>query len=298
MKKICYILVLVLSISLLVACGTRHSVDEPTIIPDSTDSVLQTGDDNDSSDVLQTDNGDDPSNDLQIGATDRINNIFSQDAIECRFYSIEDLETYLFTGSTQAIDYAILPEFDAFPQINDYKTHEYAKVGYVSLEKIYGISVDDVDSFDSVTFQLSTDFIVYNYYFDTNCITVIYSPGCFKGLSTADYYSAYSNYSLASYSPTRYAESSKVVDGYVLREYGEKEIVYTYRNGIPRIAGMLQGEYFLSITTASSSDVETARTEYLNFMTSDDFASISALFSTDLETFGAAINKTEKFNSK
>lgn len=286
MKKTCYILVLTLSILLLVACETRHSVDEPTITPDVTDQAFQTDNCNDSSNVWQ------------IGATDRINNIFSQEAIECRFYSIEDLETYLFTGSTKAIDYGILPEFDTFPQINDYKTHEYAKAGYVSLEKTYGISVDDIDSFDSVTFQISTDFIIYNYYFDTNCITVIYSPGCFKGLSTSDYYSAYSNYSLAPYSPTRYVESSKVVDGYVLREYGEKEIVYIYRNGIPRIAGILKGEYFLSITTASSSDVEAARTEYLTFMASDDFAPISAFFSTDSENFGSAINKTEKFNSK
>lgn len=287
MKKISYILALILSISLLVACGTRPSGGgDPTIPPNATDPVLQTDDDTDSSNVLQ------------IGATDRINNIFSQDAIECRFYSIEDLETYLFTGSTQAMDYGTLPEFDTFPQINGYKTHEYAKAGYVSLEKTYGICVDDMDSFDSVTFQLSTDFIVYNYYFDTNCITVIYSPGCFKGLSTSDYYSAYSNYSLASYSPTQYIESSKVVDGYVLRKYGEKEIVYTYRNGIPRIAGMLQGEYFLSVTTASSSDVETARTEYSAFIASEDFSSISALFSTNSETFGAAINKIEKFNSK
>lgn len=286
MKKTCFILVLFLSISLLVACGIRPSGDDSTITPDVTDQVSQTDDNNDSSNVLQ------------IGAADKINNIFSHDAIECRFYSIEDLETYLFTGSTQATDYSILPEFDTFPQINDYKTHEYAKAGYVSLEKTYGICIDEMDSFDSVTFQLSTDFIIYNYYFDTNHITVIYSPGCFKGLSTSDYYCAYSDYSLASYSPTRYVESSKVVDGYVLREYGEKEIVYTYRNGIPRIAGTLQGDYYLSVTTASSSDVETARTEYLAFMASEDFGSISALFSTDSEAFGVAVNKAETFNSK
>ena len=265
MKRICYILTLILSISLLAACESRPSGSDQTVIPN---------------------------------ATDRINNIFSTEAIECRFYSVEDLETYLFTGSTRATNYEILPEFDTFPQIDDHKTYEYAKAGYVSLEKAYGICIDDIDSFDSVTFQLSRDFIIYKYYFDTNLITVIFSPVCFKGLSTSDYYSALSDYLSVSYSPIRYAESLNIVDGYVSRECGEKEIVYTYRNGIPRIAGILQDDYFISVTTASSSDVEEARTEYLHFMASKDFASVSALFSTDPETFGTALQNTEKFNSK
>ena len=235
---------------------------------------------------------------LHIGAPDRIQNLFSQDTVECRFDSVRDLETYLFTGSTQASDYGKLPAFDTFPQINGYKTNEYARVGYVSIEKIFGIRPDTVDSFDSVTFQISADCIAYHYYFDANCISVIFSPGCFENRSTSDYYSAYAKYSSTSYSPVPYVGTLENVDGSVLRKSDEKEVVYICKNGIPRKVGMLLGDYFLSVTTAASGDTGKARAEYLQWMHSEDFAPLADLFSTDSTVFDAAMQKAEKIGAK
>ena len=225
-----------------------------------------------------------------------IENIFSHDAVECLFYSVEDLETYLYTGSVQSSDYTNSPEFENFPQIDGYKTNEYALSGYVSLETVFGLNLDEMDEFESVSFQITSDCVVFNYHFKHNYITVTYSPGCFSDMTTTEYYAAYCDYASIAYSSQNFSVSENIDTGYVLRRTGEKEVVYTYRNGIPRMAGIMMGNYFISVTTASSSDAAEAYQQYTAFMNSDTFGSVASIFSTDSTKFESSITKVEQFD--
>ena len=233
-----------------------------------------------------------------VNMSEGLNSIFAHDANENAFYSIQDLETYLFTGSTKNSDYLCVPQFDNFPRVDDQKTNEYIRVGYISLKEVFGVDIDKIESFNSVTFQIVSGGVMFKYYFDKNCITTIYSPKHFENISTTEYYSAYCNYLSKQYTLFNYAKSSSVVDGYVLRKTDKQEIIYTYRDGIPKIAGMVIGDYFVSVTTASSSNVDEALAEYTQFMNSNEFAAISAIFSPVSEVFDDAIKKAEKFEVK
>lgn len=283
MKKVKVILVLILSLMMITSCGVVHQDNKYNTDADTLNNDINT---------LGDDLG------FNIGAIGNINNLFSHDTIECRFYSIEDMETYLFTGSTQPSDYTNAPEFENIPKIDYYETYEYARTGYISLKDVYGIEVDKIVSFNSVTFQITTDCVIFTYYFDNNCITVTYSPGCFVNMSTSDYYAAYCDYSSTPYSSQDYVESSNVIDGYVLRKVDGKEVMYTYKNGIPRLAGIMVGDYFLSVTTAASSDVNEAYDEYSQFINSEEFAPISSIFADDSAVLSNAVQIIGKIDAK
>ncbi len=222
----------------------------------------------------------------------KIGQIFEHEANECQFDSVQDLETYLLTGSTKESDYLHAPDFDAFPQIDGIQTNEFVRKGYIKLKDLYNINVDDCESFDSVSFQFTPDFIIFNYYFSTNCITVTYAPSYFKNSSTSDYYEAYCQYASRQYAPQSFDVSSKLDDGYVIRTNNQQEVVYQYKNGIPRSAGMMVGDFLIAVTTAASSDPEEASREYLQFMQDDSFKQISSVFAEEDSLFSQSVEKT------
>lgn len=207
--------------------------------------------------------------------------VFMHDAVECQFLSVKDLEMYLFTGSSNPLDYSNPPIFENFPEIDGYETNEYAKKGYLSLKELFEINPDNSETFDLVSFQITADYVKFNYYFKTSYISITYSPECFSNQVTSDYFSSYCEYISKDYVMNDYGSIEKINGGYVSRKIDDCEIVYTVKNGLIRKASLMLNNYFIEITTASSSNEAIAKQEYNTFISSQETASIAPLFLDD-----------------
>ncbi len=267
MKKfIIFLLVLILPLT-LISCNENKSNDNTQLETDDTD-------------LTEKD----------------LSSLFSSCAKQNYFYSVKDLETYLSTGSTAPEDYIQVPDFEYFSSVSGYKTNEYIKQGYISLKDVFGINIDETDSFNSLSYSLlDSGSICFDYFFDTNnYINVEYNPKYFSKMTTTDYFVAYSNYSGRPYVATNYEKSSNTTSKYAYRQVGEDEVVYTYKEGIPTSVAMIIGDYYIRISSAGGfSEPDEAKKAYDEFMQSEEFAPLAAFFSEDDEVFAEAVQKTK-----
>ena len=219
--------------------------------------------------------------------------LFAHDVVVHSFASVEDLETYLYTGSTDDSDYATPPDFDAFSSITGYTMHKYLQTGYLPLNEVFGTDPDSSDKFDIVTFSIPSGSIVFQYYYDDICIDTIYLRDQSEEISASGYYEAYCDYASVEYQPLSYAQSGYTGSGYVTRTVGENEIVYRVENGVPRQAVVCLDKWIVKISVASSEDDATAEEQFNAFMSSDEMSALTALFSDNASALQSQLAELE-----
>ena len=276
MKKTISLLALLASILVISSCSSTPNDDTSDNMSMTVESFLKPESDNEyQQEIVYKD----------------IANAFMHDAIECQFLSVQDLEIYLYTGSTNNSDYSNSPVFENFPTIGEYATNEYAKRGYVPFSQLFGIDPDQCENFELVSFQLTPDCVIFNYYFQKNCITVTYSPNCFSGRDISDYYQAYCTYISKEYVEQSYLSINQVESGFLSREINNCKFLYTVKNSLIRKVSFILDYYMIEVTTASSNDIEVAKQEYKEFLNDKEMSSVAALFSENSEKVYATIQR-------
>ena len=98
----------------------------------------------------------------------------------CKFCSIEDIHTYVTTGSTDLDDYHSFP--DSFPQssLENFPSFELIKVGYLPIIELFDLNEAGINSVQYVHVDNGNMFVyqcaekLYDNYF---YVEIIYSPG-------------------------------------------------------------------------------------------------------------------------
>lgn len=211
--------------------------------------------------------------------------------IEYIFYSIEDMHTYITTGSTDLEDYNHAPDMP----LED--IHDAAKVralGYLPLSKIMDVEGEMFDS-HWVTFQI-IDFssVIYRYYFDDICVEITNTIET-ENQTALSVYSQLRNQSATD--AVLYSPDIKIQDGVVVRRHNETDVIYRYKDGVKASVGFIFGDYYVTliqrkITNDSKCPDADARMEaYQAFLSDSKMEPFVPFFSDDEQIFNAQVDR-------
>lgn len=205
-------------------------------------------------------------------------------AIEYIFYSIADLETYVYTGSRNAADYSheTNPNLYIFPE-------RILSDRYLPLASRLGID-DSQFSVVRATWQHTEGLAVrFRYYLDHVYITFTKTEA-----SSTKQYILSKNHALTENTITAYRADDIPYNGYVCRTIDNVDVIYRIKNGIKLTATLVIDGFVISVYGTDGITDEKRAEAYQDFMTSEKTAPFSALFSDDADTFAAAIAKLKE----
>lgn len=209
-------------------------------------------------------------------------------AIEHMFYSVEDLNTYITTGSRNIEDYLFTPD----TPLEDIPDAKMINTYYGGYHSIYEYFTFEETSFDyvaaSFTFTDSGN-IIYKYYLDNVFITV--RPA--KSDNLLECYKIEKNIALTKDEVSIYTKNTVYSDGHVLRENVDCSVMYYVINGVKKEAGFLVGDSFVTINGTWRSDKASLPNDYNAFMANIDTIAFSSFFSDDDHVFSMAISKLQ-----
>ncbi len=230
------------------------------------------------------------------------------DFLPASFSSSKDLHTYMTTGSTNLEDYEEAPSVD----LEGLFSPEFLKErsGYKSLSDCFCV---DESLFESVFASYRVGYhtypgvppkliVEYSYEFSDGDIYNIDSNWMSISINRIDNYGNWKCNTLQDcvratetdeFEFTTYSGSllDTVQDGYVLRKYGEDEVIYKISGGAPRCVYLKSGDYILRLSVPVHYDLENY-TDILifdEFMTDEKYKPFAAIFSEDQEVFNAAM---------
>ena len=201
------------------------------------------------------------------------------------FYSIEDLDRYVTTGSLNLEDYKYAPNGN-FSGI--YSPELLQSQPYSSIYRFFDF---EEDIFDCVRVSISleeNDRYEYSYYLDDVWIIIQYVGTKATTLST---YAERRKISITADSSATLQSDTLVNNGYKTEKCGEFDVVYTMKDGEKRDASIVIDGFFILVLPCVevSAYFDTEEQAYANFMTSPKYAAFSSLFSDDPQTFEAAV---------
>ena len=203
------------------------------------------------------------------------------------FYSIDDLTTYVTTGSTDLKDYKYEPDYPLTQTPSPEKIE--SRGGYIPISDYFTI---DESLFDSVEvgFSLYEGSVHYFYVFDNNLYITMDYVGNDPSETTLSHYAKRQGLSMSEDSIVVFDPNAQIENGLSVRSYGNCDVVYVVKNSLKRAAYILiDGFYIMISNTAASDYFGTVEQDYAEFMTSPKYAPFAALFADDQETFEAAV---------
>ena len=203
-------------------------------------------------------------------------------SIEYLFGSVEDLNTYITTGSRDENDYAFAPgtPLEDMPEARVINARGYRSV--------YEFFTFDEAAFDSVeasfTFTESGS-IIYRYYLDN--ILVMIRPAetddlleCYKSGMTTD---------LTEDDVLAYSENMTCANGHVLRENADCSVMYRVVDGVKKTAHFIIKNFYVTVNGTYYSDAASLSEDFNDFMTDQDATAFSSFFSDDDDAFSNAV---------
>lgn len=212
-------------------------------------------------------------------------------AIQYGFYSVEDMHTYLTTGSTDINDYRYAPDY---PLSQTPSPEVFLSIGYMPISEILEI---DESLFDEVyaSFSFNDDgSVTYLYQFDKTKI-LIRPAFTNPGETISQYYARLNNITLTNDSTATLnpdlsnSQTSSSAANYVIKKCCDYEVFYPLRNGIKKAALFLINGYQVTINFNSSSTDKTVIEDYNNFISAEKNAVFIPFFSDDQQVFETAV---------
>ena len=212
--------------------------------------------------------------------------IFSNDIAACNnrygFRSIEDLHTYLTTGSTNPEDYTAPTK--PLGSLKYMPSAEYLQSqGYLPLLDIFDINENLFDSVEAYFQRNNNGGIHYWYYLDDIYIGVDY-VGNYTSKTTSQHYAYLNGLSTNS-------ELSEMtnVNSILVRTHGSYEVVYELTNNIKKRANILIDDFYITVDFNAYSTNSTIAHDYETFLTSEKYVAFAPLFSDNQKAFETAI---------
>ena len=207
-------------------------------------------------------------------------------SIEYLFSSVEDLNTYITTGSKDIEDYLFAPHtpFNDMPEAKVINAYGY--------NSIYEYFTFDETNFDSVgasfTFTESGS-IIYKYYFDNIFVTI--QP--VESDNLLECYKSRKNIILTEDDISIYTKNNIYTDGHILRENVDCNVMYYVVNGVKKEAHFIINNTYVTINGTWFSDDTSLSKDFNDFMTNKDATAFSSFFSDVDNVFNNATAKTE-----
>jgi hypothetical protein len=214
---------------------------------------------------------------------DSIVNSPSACSIEYIFFSIEDMHTYLTTGSTDLRDYKIPPDTkleDIFP------ADKIRAMGYLPLTELFDIDGIEFD-YCNASFQYEDGELAFRYYLDGMLILI--SPIKETNQQTLEYFTK--QYNIDSSKISSYSSDLNLDNGYILRHSENFDIIYTVENNIKKHATFVVDGFRVTINSVARSSASTMALDYQAFLSSPNSAPFAALFSNNEQVFQSATRK-------
>ncbi len=211
------------------------------------------------------------------------------DDTSCRiypmFYSIEDLDRYVTTGSLNLEDYKYAPDT---PLDKIFSPELLRSQRYSSIYRFFDFEEDIFDSVEVEVKQGEDGRFSYCYYLDDVCILIRYVG---TKATTLSAYAEHQKISITADSSATLHPDTLVDNGYKTAKCGEFDIVYTMKDGAKRAVSIVIDGLYIAVRPCVevSAYFDTEEQVYADFMTSPKYAAFSPLFSDDQETFEAAV---------
>ena len=205
-------------------------------------------------------------------------------SIEYLFGSVEDLNTYITTGSKDIQDYSFAPHtpLEDMPEAQIINAR-----GYRSVYEFFSFDEADFDSVEaSFTFTESGS-IIYKYYLDNIFVTI-------QPVKTDNLFECYKNWIMLNLTEddiTIYTKNNTYTGGHVLRENADCNVMYYMVNGVKRVAGFIMNNCYVTINGTWFSDDTTLSKDFNDFMTNKEATAFSSFFSDDDDVFNNAAAK-------
>ena len=207
-------------------------------------------------------------------------------SIEYLFGSVEDLNTYITTGSKDSKDYLSAP----LTPLNDMPEAKVINAyGYHSIYEFFAFDEAGFDSVEaSFTFTESGS-IIYKYYLDNIFITI--QP--VKTNNLLECYKSRKKVNLTEDDIIMYTKNNTSANGHVLRENADCNVMYYVVNGVKKEAHFLTNNSYVTINGTWFSDDASLSEDFIDFMTNKDATAFSSFFSEDDDVFNNATAKAK-----
>ena len=231
---------------------------------------------------------------IEIETEDSINN--SYETPEYLFYSIQDMHTYIATGSKELSDYESPP---MIPFEHIIPSEVIQKLGYFPFDEYFDYDESLFNSSEASFIIKETGYVLFRYYIDNVYITV--RP--VRETEAADLITCYTKYfgiqnAITEKDVIVYSPDSQLKDGYMLREYEGFEILYRIKNGVKQVASFVIDGYFVTINGVCYSTADSLPADFTAFMKNNAYNAFSTFFSEDNTDLEKAIHDLKKSSQK
>ena len=207
-------------------------------------------------------------------------------SIEYLFGSVEDLNTYITTGSRDIKDYLFAP----LTPLNDMP--EAKVINAYGYHSVYEFFTFDEANFDSVeasfTFTESGN-IIYKYYLDNIFVTI-------QPVESDNLFECYKNRKKANLTEDDiiiYPKNNTYANEHVLRKNENCNVMYYVVNGVKKEAHFIMDNSYVTINGTWFSDDTSLSKDFNVFMTNKDATAFSSFFSDDDAVFNNATAKAK-----
>ncbi len=208
------------------------------------------------------------------------------------FYSMEDFQTYISTGSKNLEDYDNPPALVTSQNIS----HTFFFKRYVPIDTIFREFDQSLENPSMICTRLSQSYFAY--FYNDFTIVVERSPNLYRGNTASDYYTAkteayetltpFGSESIGTFE-TLSQTLKQDGEGYITRTVAGYEAVYEYKDHQLQSVTLIIDDCLITISRTISQDKEDTADRFAAFMENEANAAVAPFFSTDEKEYTRAL---------